>query len=198
MNEEHRSPFDDLSSENPFASPQFAQPSTAPSFPTHPARDDVPGFPKAVAIIDLVFCAIRLLLVALALVAVSGGIDPNDELLSQTAWPEILAGAGITIFATIAAIGILCKAEWAVPTGWLAVAATAASIAVALWQLSIVAQRVMGTPDGMPFLVGAGGAFIIRAGLLVMYGFALRNYAAWLAERPRRRRQVGAFDAGPF
>ncbi|MEX2189018.1 MAG: hypothetical protein WD875_19575 [Pirellulales bacterium] len=182
MNDAPLSPFDDSPFVNPYASPQFSQPVMARSVERGP-----PTFPKVVAIIDLVFCAIRALIVLLSIVAIFGG---NVELVETTGWLELISGAGIVVFGTIAAIGILSQADWAVPFGWITVAFTAASTVVGVSQIPIVLRSV---PADMPnhdafvtgTIIGAVGMAIVRVALILMYAFALQRFSAWRRQRSR-------------
>jgi hypothetical protein len=172
--------FDEPQSQNPFASPLVADGAND----SRRLDFDAPTLPKVMAILDIVFCAVRVLMVYSAVTAVSGEFTKDLEIVAKTGWYEIAAGSGIALFGVVAAIGILMKASWAAPIGWMAIAFTVLSVAVGVWQIAIMwAEIPPGSPDQGMFLMSTAIAAMIRVALLWIYAVALLNYAAWVRRR---------------
>lgn len=163
------SPYD---SRNPYSAPLSAQPLLHPS-----PREGLPGFAKAMFIIDLIFCTLRLPMVLLAFVGYATLQQRNDPLLS-TVVGEIAAGIGIVLFGIPANILALLRVRMAVWLAALSLIATAGSIAVGIWQGTFkIDEFPVGTPQRMGAVVGLALAIIIRVGLAGAYLGAVVQFA---------------------
>jgi hypothetical protein len=182
VNSQTESPFDRPRDDNPFASPLVTTPVSYGA--RHRAGREAPTFPKAMAILDLLFYAIRVGAILFVLSTARATLAWALEYADALAWIEIVAGVAMTMCGAVAAVGILMKAAWAAPVGWITAACTLVSIGAGVSQLLLVVVEVGGNAvDGAPFLVGALGAFFIRLCLLIAYASALVKYAAWVRQR---------------
>lgn len=167
---------------NPYGSP--LQPGTP--YPAPPSS--LPGFPKTMFIIDLVFCTLRIFMVLLGLVGYLAikQQQPNSPLL--TTMPlELLAGTAIFLTGIPASTGMLMRQSWGVILAALCALATVASLGIAIWQVVLMAdiQAPPGSPQRIGMFIGGGVTGIIRLGLLAAYGAAVAQFANWLRSRPR-------------
>lgn len=85
------------------------------------------------------------------------------------------------LFGFVADVAILLRQRWGLIVGWFAAAATLASIAVGIWQATLL--QVPQGADAAAFRAGAtiGIAFttLVRLGLLAAYVGALLSFSAW-------------------
>lgn len=174
---------------NPYSSP-FAP-------PTPMARQPSSGFPvfaKTMFIIDLVLCGLRVPILLMGFVGYAVLQRENSPLLPTVA-AEIVSGFAMVVFGLPASICALLRKPWAFWLGWLAVAATLASLGVGVWQGMIkVAEFAPGTPQRIGGYVGLGVALVFRFALLCMYAGALVQFWQWV-----KRSSPAAHDAcSPF
>jgi hypothetical protein len=143
------------------------------------------GFIMTFIIMDVVFSALRLVYGTMGLGAFS--IVEKTSPLYATLLPEVLINYGMGILGLIAAIMILNKKRAGIPFGWIKVVFAAAGLVVATWQgvLQFEAINPAETPEGFEvgFVLGAVGAAIVRAGLLICYAIALKKAAEKLDAR---------------
>lgn len=158
-------------------------PYLAPRGPAAPygaaAASRLPGYAKAMAIVDLVFCILRTISL---LFSVAGYfvLARQQNPLVETAVAEIATGLCIAAFGIPANILILLRK----PTGlWLAmvaVAGTIGSMGVAVWQASLQAdQFAPGTPQRVGYFIGVAFISLLRLGLLGLYIGGLVQFANW-------------------
>jgi hypothetical protein len=182
VNFQPQSPLQDPRDDNPFASPFVTTPASYTA--RNRADRDPPGLAKAMAILDLLFYAIRVGAIIFVLAAVENTLKEALELADALAWVEIGSGVAMTIIGVVAAIGILMGATWAAPAGWMTVACTLVSIGAGVAQLLMgLAEPGVNALESAPFLVGALIAFFVRVCLLIAYAAGLVKFAAWIRRR---------------
>ena len=168
------SPFN--SGENPYTSPSH----TGATHRRESRR--LPGFCKAVFILDLCFCVIRVGLVLLGLVGyvTLKRQEPTSPLLPSVTM-ELLTGLAIAATGIPASIAMLARQSWGAILAWMCVLATVASFGVGVWQLwlTIDAQAAPGTPQRIGFLIGGGLVAMIRLALVLLYVAAVVRFSAW-------------------
>lgn len=159
--------------ENPYASPQ--------GYGYGPPPTDRPGCPKAMFIVDLVFCGIR---VPLALLSVVGAAAiPVDHPLYPSVILEVLSSLGIAFLGVPANILGLMKKRAAFPLGMLCLLSTLVSIATGIWQITLQHGAVKaGTPEAAGFVVGIVLALGVRVVLNIAYLMTLLKYNAWFRQ----------------
>jgi len=148
-----------------------------------PREQRLPGFVTGYMITDLVLCSLRALAVLMGIVGYLAiqqnanipGVPKPDSPLAQTAIFEILTGLGIVVFGFAANIMILRKNPSGIVFGYLALLATVASMAVGIWQSSVMAEDAAppGSPEAAAVVVGVVLAIVFRVVLAVLYFVAL-------------------------
>lgn len=166
--------------------PQHPAPYAAstPGYADYNQPSPLPTFVKVVAIIDLVFCGIRLLLVPLSIYGMTI-IDPGDPLY-PTAVFEVLTLLGISLFGIPGNALILMGKPIGILLVALAIVATIGSIGVGFWQLPIMLDEFpQGSPERTGGVIGGVVVALIRVGIIMMVGFALMQFKAWSDTRTR-------------
>ena len=138
----------------------------------------LPGFVKAVAIIDLVLITIRALMTPLSILGFSV-MQPEDP-LRTTVMFEI--GCHVSIFSAglVANIGILRKSVIGLYAGYASLVVTLLSFIVGAWQLSIQIDAFTEPAQKIAAMAGGGIVMIIRIAILVVYFIALLQFKRYL------------------
>ncbi|MEZ6123154.1 MAG: hypothetical protein R3C49_08280 [Planctomycetaceae bacterium] len=147
---------------------------------THSEKIDLTPFSRGMFIAGLVFCGIRIVMVALAFLGYSTirQQQADHPLLSGIRW-EIVTGIGIVAFGITANVLLLSGNRRGIPLGWCLVAAVVGSVAVGLLQTSIQFSYLpYGSPERVRAWIGLVSVLAIRAGLLAGYAVALRQTSA--------------------
>lgn len=161
--------------QNPYAAPLTTSPIMATA-----RAEPLPTFVKTVAILDLVFCGLRVLFVAMGAIAVMQPDAIEDQNLRLTAPYEVATGACIALFGIIAGIGLLTGKRYAIIFGVLALAATVASTGVGGWQLSTMLDAAPQGAERTGMMIGGVFSILVRLGLIVLYGAALMRFSQWI------------------
>ncbi len=171
------SPFE---SQNPYLAPRGSQAQYGG------AAAGLPGYTKTMAIIDLVFCCLRAIMVILSIAGYFMLAREQSPLIGSVV-AEIAAGLLTALFGIPANVLILLRKPAGLWIAMVAVAGTIAAMGVAVWQTSLQAdQFAPGTPQRVGFFIGLGLVSLIRLGLLGLYIGALVQFANWLRrQKPR-------------
>jgi len=185
------STFPNPPADNPYNSPQNWQSPYQAQQPLKP----LPTFCTVMFITDLIIAVLRIPLVALGVVGYFAlrDNDPNNALMATVMF-EIATGFALVLTSLPADIGLLMKQRWAIVAGYLACAATIASMIVGLWQLVVTFQGAPRGPEQAAVVIGAVVAIGFRVAILGGYFAALRAFAAWKND-PQR---VAAENSAPW
>jgi hypothetical protein len=134
-------------------------------------------------VLSLVFSLLRAPLVILGVNAWSNLENLPDDPVLSTIPIEVMSGASIVLLGVAANLGLLFKQRWGVWLGVMTVAASLVSVALALWQLSIVVQNNPDGPERMGVLIGALMAMAIRLTIIGLYLAAVLKMSKWLARQ---------------
>lgn len=165
-----------------------------PRRPKKKGSDSLPVLCVVVFIMDLVFMALRALMV---LGGVAGFMflrnNPNTpSALLTSAVFEIAFGAGMALFGIIGSGAMLARQRWGMIPAALKIMANLGSVGVAVWQLSMIDQIAPAPPNMDPAtfrtaqMAGAAFALIVRLGLLGLYAAAVVAFMRWSEERDTR------------
>lgn len=150
-----------------------------------PAAQAVP-FPiytLVVAIIDMVFCVLRLALVGMGiygLTLIMRRPDAGSTVAMGIA--EVVSGAAMVVLGIAANGMILAKKRPGVIIGWMLVAATGVSLGLGLFQGFMQMSRFQpGSPQFVGAIIGIVLVVGLRIGIIVAYAFALLMFQKWLA-----------------
>jgi hypothetical protein len=148
-----------------------------------------PTFCKVMFIMDICFCAFRLLMVPFGLLGLSmlQNQDPNNPLLKTVVF-ELSTNGAIGGLGLLAAILMLTRKKIGAVFGWLTVLSTLAGLGVALWQASIQMETQgfkPGTPQYAGAMVGIGLVLVLRLVLLGLYIAAIVKFMNLPARRAR-------------
>lgn len=168
---------------DPDPNPYATQSSTAPPLAAAPASR-FPTYAMVMFIISLVFCAIRLLFVALGVIGImvmrNEVVDENGISMTS-AILEVVTGAAMVLFGGMGNVMMLLRIRAGFYFGWLLVIATAGNMLTAVLQVNQLFQKVPeGSPEYIGALVGLGFAIIFRTAILVAYGVALIQFKRWI------------------
>ena len=157
------------------------QPSYATYAPQMHAPAKLPTFCLVMFILGLVFAVLRVPLVIMGAFTWFA-LQPNAENQALfTSVPfEVLTGAAISLFGIPGNIGMLLKQRWGVVLGFLTVAASLASLGVALWQLSLMFQVTDDPAERAGFVGGAAVTLLIRITIIGLYALAILKLSQWL------------------
>lgn len=165
------SPFD---SQNPYLAPHGPQSQYGAT-----ATAGLPGFIKAMAIVDLVFCCIRAVLVGLSILGYFMLVREQSPLLGSVL-AEIATGLLIAAFGIPANILLLLRKPAGLWIAMVAVVGAVGAMGVAGWQTSVQAiQFPPGSPQRAGFFIAVAFVTLIRLGLLGLYIGALVQFANW-------------------
>jgi hypothetical protein len=191
-------------SPNPYDAPYYGgqnqpypQQITPPYAPYPPKRASaLPTFCFVIFILDLVFCGLRIPLVALSMVGAQ--MAQNDPMVARTGSMEILTGAAIALFGISAGVAFLCKQKWGAILGWLTCLATLASIGVGVWQASYMIDKFpANSPQRIGAVVGGGISCLVRLALLGLYAFAIVKFVTFAGSRREPATIQGDFPPYP-
>lgn len=165
----------DFDSQNPFA---VNDPTGGNRFRSHAAS--MPTIVTVMAILSLIFCLIRIPLVAMGIMGYSELAALGHPMAMAAPW-EILTGIGMVICGILGNILLLAKKRAGVAIGWGLMGCTIGSIAVGLWEASIMlGQFPDGSPQKVGGYIGAAITLVIRLALVVLYIIALNKASAFL------------------
>lgn len=145
----------------------------------------LPTFCLVMFIIDLIFCCLRVLFVILGVVGYQMLKQQGDP-MADTALYEIVTGGLIVLFGIPANGLMLAKQKWAVFLGWLTLVVTFASIAVGIWQASVMMDGIAANgneAEQVGGYIGAGFSIIVRLGIVICYAIALLKFSSWSGEQ---------------
>jgi len=159
------------------------QPSTATYAPsTGYAAPKLPTFCLVMFILSLVFAGIRVPLVLMGVFAWAAIQPGPDEAAVYASVPfEVLSGAAIALFGIPGNIGMLMKRRWGAVLGILTVAASLFSMAVAVWQLTLMYPGSNNPAEQAGFIGGAAVTMVIRITLIGLYAMAVLKFQQWLS-----------------
>jgi len=152
----------------------------------------MPAFCMVMFIVSLVFCGIRAPLVAMGFAGYFALQQMGNHPLMPTVAFEIGTGLGIVVFGIPGNALLLARQSWAVLLGYLAAASVVGSIAVGIWQTSIMAEgQAADSPERIFVLIGSGGAFVFRLVLLGLYVAALAKFSSWARQQTTGKNHGG-------
>jgi hypothetical protein len=141
-----------------------------------------PAFCMATFVASLLFCFLRLPMLALDLSGDSMGYDPAFE---PTIFPGIATSAAIVFFGFIGNGLLLGRIAWGIPVGVCLLLSVAASIGVDIW-MQVISRSLpayRSTPVSEFFALGIP---VFRTTLLLLYAAALLAFRSWLVRSTRR------------
>ena len=150
-----------------------------------------PGFVKAMGIIDLVMCGLRLVVGGFGVIGLLALAQQMGVALSLQMYAEVGVNLLLGVVGIVAAILLLLKSPAAIPAGWAAVALSILSMLLSIPEIF----RLISNPDsalagqaqrpGMVVgaIVGASFTFGIRVLLVGLYIAALQKFSQWLSNR---------------
>lgn len=166
---------------NPYAPSSYAE-----FAPAGPAHAKMPGFCLAMFVVSLIFCVLRIPVVALGAIGwmqiAAGRVEPSPVLASVPF--EVLSGAAIVLFGLIGNTAMLLKQRWGIVVGYLTVFSSVCSMGVAVWQLSYLFQDTAGLPQQAGVVSGGAFTLLIRIAIVGLYAAAIMTFSKWLASRP--------------
>jgi hypothetical protein len=174
----------------PFQPP--TNPSTNPYAPSYPGyasamrpNDSMPTFCLTMFIISLCLCLLRIPVVIFGVFGWMGleATGQANQPIALTVPFEVLSGAAIVVLGISANVGLLLKQRWGVSLGYLTVVACFISMALALWQLSILFQATTDDAQRVGFVVGAVLTLIIRLTIVGLWLSAVLKFSRWLDTR---------------
>jgi hypothetical protein len=150
-----------------------------------------PVFPKVIFIIDIIFGAIRLIMVPLGVLSYLflKQQDPNNPML-PLAIPEVVSNAFLGGLGLVAAGLMLARKRIGAVFGVLAILAVLPNMGMALWASAInieTSQARPGSPEYGFLLVCIGFGTLVRLVLLGLYIGALVAFLRMPAPRARVR-----------
>lgn len=150
-------------------------------FGNQPVNEPLPSFVKGWMIADIVFCALRGLMVPLSILGYHT-IEKSDPLY-RTALFEIGSNTALAIIGLTAAIMILNQVKEGIPVAYLAVVATLATFGVGAWQLSINLVKITDPAERGGFIAGGVFVFVLRFVLLGFYVTAVNKAKDFMSRR---------------
>jgi hypothetical protein len=155
------------------------------------SRSTYPTFPKVIFILDIIFCAIRLLMVPLSLfgAVVMKQQNPNDPMI-ETTYYEVATNLAVGLFGLLAAALMLGRKRIGLVLGLVAILAVLANMGVGFWQGSLTMEKngfKPGSPEFAGALFGIGLVVLIRLVLLGLYIGALVSFSRMPQQRAEER-----------
>ena len=156
--------------------------------------DNLPVFCTVVFIIDLVFMALRALMVlggVAGLMFLRNNPNTPPALLTSAVF-EIAFGAGMALFGLLGSGAMLAKQRWGLIPAALKILANLGSLGVAVWQLTMIDQIVAAPPNMDPAtmrtaqMAGAAFSLLVRLGFLGLYVAAVVTFMRWSEQRDAR------------
>jgi len=161
--------------------PVYQTPAPNDNFGNQPVEEEFPSFVKGWMITDIVFCALRGLMVPLSILGYHT-IEKSDPLY-RTALFEIGSNIALAIVGLTAAIMILNRVKEGIPVAYLAVVCTLATFGVGVWQLSINLRGITNPAERGGFIAGGVFVIVLRFVLLGFYVTAVNKAKDFLSRR---------------